>query len=361
MINRLQLITVVVIFFNSCSSKVEKAKPNIESITESVYASGIVKSKNQYEVRSTVNGIIENIYVTEGDTVNAGALLLSISNLAQRLNKGNAELNAAFSDANANKGKLNEASLMIDFAKNRMNNDSALFFRQKNLWQQQIGSKTELEQRELSYKNSKADYYSSILKYDELKKQIDFTSAQSKNNLLIASKLENDYTIKSDIEGIVYIINKSKGDMIDVQTPIAVIGDAHVFILEMEVDQNDILKIKKGMSVLVTLDSYKGKVFEAEVTKINPLMNARTQTFLIEAEFIDAPEVLYPNITFEANIILQSKSKALLIPRNYMLNDSTVLKANGDSIIVKTGLKDYQKIEIISGISVNDELIKPEE
>lgn len=173
--------------------------------------------------------------------------------------------------------------------------------------------------------------------------------------------LENDYTIKSDIEGVVYNINKSKGDMIDVQTPIAVIGDAHVFILEMEVDQNDILKIKKGMSVFVTLDSYKGKVFEAEVTKINPLMNARTQTFMIEAEFIDAPEVLYPNITFEANIILQSKSKALLIPRNYMLNDSTVLIANGDSIIVKTGLKDYQKIEIISGISVNDELIKPEE
>ena len=361
MINRFLLIVVVVIFFNSCSSKVEIVKPTIESITESVYASGKIKSKNQYEVRSTVNGIIENIYVTEGDTVNAGALLLSISNLAQRLNKGNAELNAVFSDANANKGKLSEAGLMIDLARNRMNNDSALFFRQKNLWQQQIGSKTELEQRELLYKNSKADYYSSILKYDELKKQIDFTSAQSKNNLLISSILENDYTIKSDIEGIVYNINKSKGDMIDVQTPIAVIGDAHVFILEMEVDQNDILKIKKGMSVLVTLDSYKGKVFEAEVTKINPLMNARTQTFLIEAEFIDAPEVLYPNITFEANIILQSKSKALLIPRNYMLNDSTVLKANGDSIIVKTGLKDYQKIEIISGVSINDELIKPEE
>jgi hypothetical protein len=133
------------------------------------------------------------------------------------------------------------------------------------------------------------------------------------------------------------------------------------FILEMQVDEYDILKIKKGLTVLVTLESYKGKVFEALVTKINPLMNERSKTFLVEAEFVKQPEILYPNISFEANIVINSKEKAILIPRDYLLNDSFVVKPNGDKIAVKTGLKDYQKIEIISGINAEDELVKPKE
>jgi len=127
----------------------------------------------------------------------------------------------------------------------------------------------------------------------------------------------------------------------------------------MQVDENDILLIKNGQKVLVNLDSYKGKVFEAVVTRINPLMNERNKTFLVEAEFTQKPERVYPNITFEANIIIQEKSGALLIPRTYLLKDSLVIKSSGDTVPVKTGLKDYQKVEILSGIKQDDELVKP--
>ena len=81
---------------------------------------------------------------------------------------------------------------------------------------------------------------------------------------------------------------------------------------------------------------------------------------MVEAEFIQKPERIYPNITFEANIIIQEKSGALLIPRIYLLKDSLVIKSNGDTVVVKTGLKDYQKVEILSGIKSDDELLKPE-
>ena len=352
---------IILLFAFSCKNKVEKIKPSVEPITESIYASGILKSRNQYQAFATVNGIVENVFVAEGDTVKKGTPILSISNETQKLNKENAELAAAFSDINANQGKLNEAMLFIELSKNIMKNDSALYFRQKNLWQQQVGTKVDLELRELSYQNSKAAYYSSIVKYADLKRQLDFTSSQSKKNLLISSNLESDFTLKSEIDGIVYGIYKSKGEIVGLQTPLATIGDAKHFILEMQVDEYDILKIRRGQTVLVTLDSYKGKVFEASVTKINPLMNERSLTFLVEAEFTKQPEVLYPNITFEANIVLQSKDKAILIPRDYVLNDSMVTKSDGTKIVVKTGLKDYQKIEILSGISTNDELIKPTE
>ena len=86
------LLFLLPIFIFSCKSKVEKIKPSVSSITSSVYASGLVKSKNQYQVFTTVSGIIKDIFVAEGDTVKAGTLLFALVDEAQRLNKENAAL-----------------------------------------------------------------------------------------------------------------------------------------------------------------------------------------------------------------------------------------------------------------------------
>ena len=87
-----KLFIVLAIFLYGCKSKVEKIKPTIESISESIYASGTVKSKNQYQAFAPVNGIVENVFVSEGDTIKKGENILSVSNEAQRLSKENAEL-----------------------------------------------------------------------------------------------------------------------------------------------------------------------------------------------------------------------------------------------------------------------------
>ena len=352
-------IAFLIVF--SCKSKIEKIKPIIQSISESIYASGKLKSKNQYEGFVTVNGNIDHIFVSEGDTVEIGTPILSISNQTQKLNKENAELSAEFADYDKNLGKLIDAKSMIYIANNKLKNDSALFFRQKELWNQQVGSKIEYEARELAYQNSKASFYSATLKYKDLQRQLKFNASQSKKNLLITSNLESDYTMKSEIDGIVYSLNKKKGEIVNPQIPLAVIGDAKNFTLEMQVDEYDILKVTNGQLVIVTMDSYKNKVFKAKVTKIYPLMNVKSKTFLVEATFTNPPAKLYPNISFEANIVLHTKEKSMLIPRSFLLNDSLVVKSNGDKVAVKTGLKDYQMVEILSGISVEEELQKPKQ
>ena len=107
------------------------------------------------------------------------------------------------------------------------------------------------------------------------------------------------------------------------------------------------------------MDSYKGEVFEAIVTKLNPLMNERTKSFLVEATFTRQPPVLYPNLTVEANIITAVKEKALTIPRNYLVDDSLVYISNTEKKSVKTGLKDFQKVEILSGLQSTDVIYKP--
>ena len=353
------LFILLTLSFIACNKKGETTKPTKSAISESIYASGTIKSKNQYQAFATVTGIIEEVFVSEGDSLQVGTTILKISNKAQQLNLENAELAANFSDVSANQGKLNDAKQLIVLSKIKLRNDSLLFVRQQSLWNQKIGSKVELEQRELAFQNSSSNYYSALIKYNDLKRQVEFNAAQARKNVSISSKIENDFTVKSEINGILYSLTKSKGDLVTPQTPLAVVGDANEFVIELQVDEYDILSIKKGLPVLVTLDSYKNKVFKAVVTKINPMMNERSKTFLVEAEFTETPEVLYPNISLEANIILQTKENALLIPRNYLLPNNRVINSNGDTIAIKTGLKDYQKIEVVSGINENEELIKP--
>lgn len=352
-------LALLSIFLFSCGDSVETIRPSIESITSSVYASGVLKSKDQYQAYASVSGIVKQVFVIEGDTVKKGDPILTVSNEVQQLNAENARIFSDFNALSANQGKLNEAASLIEFTGNKMRNDSALFYRQKNLWEQEIGTKVELEQRELALQNSKNTYSSALIRYNDLKRQLNFASSQARKNLSISQSLAGDYTLKSEIDGIVYTIYKLKGEILSPQTSVAVIGAADKFILEMQVDENDILMVKNGQKVLVNLDSYKGKVFEAIVTRINPLMNERNKTFMVEAEFIKKPERVFPNITFEANIIIQEKSGALLIPRIYLFRDSLVIKSSGDTVVVKTGLKDYQKVEILNGINKDDELLKP--
>ncbi|MDZ4669126.1 MAG: efflux RND transporter periplasmic adaptor subunit [bacterium] len=343
----------------SCKESVEKFKPTYASITESVYASGVVKSAKQYNVFAKASGSIETIYVKEGDMVKKGNPLISLSNEVSRYNMENAKLNAAYSDAQSNQDKLNEARQFEELQKSKMKLDSSMWARQQRLWDQNVGTKVELEQRELNYKNSKSGYQSARVRHEDLKKQIALGSNQSKNLLSISKKMESDFTIKSEIDGMVFSLQKEIGDMVTPQVAVALIGDPTKFILEMQVDEYDIFKVTIAQRVFVKMDSYKGKVFEAKINKISPVMNERSKTFLVEAAFIDQPSKLFPYITFEGNIEINTKQKALLIPRNLMLNDSTVKRANGELVQIKTGLMDAQFAEIISGLTENDELILP--
>jgi HlyD family secretion protein len=355
------VIPISLIFFLlvSCKSKQDKIKPVEEKITESVYASGVIKSKNQYQVFSAVNGLVDQVLVTEGDIVKKGDPIIRLSNSTAQLNSENARISADYSSIAANTEKLNELKINIDLAKTKMENDASLLERQRNLWAQQIGSRNEVDQRELAYKSSLNAYEAAKLRYTELQKQISFQARQSQKNLQISNTIADDYTIKSETEGKVYSILKEKGEMVNTQSPVALVGDSLAFTLELQVDEYDIARVRVGQKIVLSMDSYKGQIFEAVVEKINPLMSERSKSFTIEAGFVTQPPALYPNLTCEANIVIQEKEKTLTIPRAYLQENDYVLLANKEKRKVTTGLKDYQKVEIISGLTINDVILKP--
>ncbi len=353
------LLFICLSFFFSCKSKKEKIYPIQESITESVYASGITKSKEQYDVFSTVSGVIASIPVKEGDLIKKGGTILIISNTAASLNTENAVLSADYSSIGANQEKLKEAEVNTRLALEKMKSDDLLRQRQQELWKEGIGSKNELEQRQLTYQNSKTAYQAASLRYTQLEKQIRFQDQQSQTNLAIASDKNKDYTIRSNVDGKVYILNMKPGEMVNTLTPVATIGDANEFMLELQVDEYDITRIKPDQEIIVSMDSYKGQTFRARVTSIDPLMNNKSKSFTVKARFEKQPGQLYPNLTCEANIVILQKENAVTIPRSYLLPGDSVLLKNGKKKKVTVGLKDYQKAEILNGVTTSDQLYKP--
>ncbi|TDQ19713.1 multidrug efflux pump subunit AcrA (membrane-fusion protein) [Algoriphagus boseongensis] len=352
-------LSLGVLVFSCGTSDTPTITPTTQSITESVYASGLIKAKDQYEAFALANGPIQEIFVSEGDTVAIGTPILKIFSEAEKLRRENAQLAQNYADQQANQTRLKDLELSIELAKSKLRNDSLLWVRTKNLWSKGIGTAVDLEQKELNYKNSKTSYESALLRYRDLKREIDFNSKSASKNLRISEVLEEEYILKSKIEGVVYSIPKEIGEMVSPQIPLAVIGKAGEFILELQVDEYDIAKVKKDQVVMIQMDSFKEEVFEGKVTKIYPIMDSRSKTFTVEAVFTKGPSRLYPNLTLEANIITQTKENTLIIPRNYLWNDNEVITVDGDTIPVKVGIKTYQYAEILEGISSTTELIQP--
>ncbi len=356
---RITGLTIILLAFLSCKKKEIKINPTKENITESVYASGIIKSINQYQVYAPVNGLIKNIFVKEGDKVKKDETIVQIMGEIAKLNTASAEIAANNNTISNNADKLNELKSNINFLKSKMENDLSLAERQQNLWNEGIGSRNELDQKRLSYKNALASYNAALFRYNDLQRQLKFSAAQSNNNVQISKTIANDFLVKSQVNGMVYSILKKNGEMVNTLNPIAIIGGASNFIIELQVDEYDIGKIKPNQKVIITMDSYKDKVYEAVITRIIPIMNERTRSFTVEAIFVIQPNVLYPNLTAEANIVIQSKKNILTIPREFLINDSLVLMSDKSKRKITVGLKDYQKAEVINGLITTDVIMKP--
>ena len=110
---------------------------------------------------------------------------------------------------------------------------------------------------------------------------------------------------------------------------------------------------------MLTLDAYGSQVFTARVSKIYPQKDERNQTFLVEAQFQQSPETLYPGLSGEANIIVDTKENALTIPRAYLLQGSKVKTEEG-VVNVEIGIQSLETVEIISGINANTWIYKPQ-
>ncbi|NNM17026.1 MAG: HlyD family efflux transporter periplasmic adaptor subunit, partial [Croceitalea sp.] len=197
-------------------------------------------------------------------------------------------------------------------------------------------------------------------KYERTKNELQTQLQQAENNYKSTSTVSKDFTVSSKIDGTVYALYKNPGEIVNTMEPVAAIGKSKDFVVELQVDEIDIVKLEVGQKILITLDAYQGEVFEARLRKIFPRKDERSQTFKIEAIFNQAPAKLYPGLSGEGNIIVAEKKEALTIPKSYLIRNSMVKTEDGE-VEVTIGLQTLDSVEILEGIDEKTALLKPEQ
>lgn len=350
---------LILFVITACSKNQDRILPEERTIVESVYSSVTIQPDSLYQVYAIVAGIVDRNLVEEGQKVLKGEAIIEIINNTPKLNTQNAKLSLELAKENydGSSAILNGIEEEISAAKLTLKNDSVNYYRQKNLWDQRIGSKIDFDNKQLKYELSQNSLQLLRSRYNRTKNELQTALKQARNSYQASLINTKDFTVKSKINGKVYALYKEPGEIVSTAQPLAAIGKEDDFIIELLVDEVDIVRIKKGQQVIIGLDAYDGVVFSGNVSKIYPKKDERNQTFKVEALFTESPEVLYPGLSGEANIIISQKDKVLTIPRDYVIDNSKV-KTDQGLIEPTFGLQNMEYVEIISGISKDTYIYK---
>jgi multidrug efflux pump subunit AcrA (membrane-fusion protein) len=350
----------LMLFLGACNHGEETVRPQLTDITESVYASVTVQPKDQYQAFPAVAGILVQNLVSEGDIVKSGQPIAQIDNSNPELSSKNARLSLDLAQQNlyGEQSILKELEAQIQSARLKMRNDSINYERQKALRANNIGSESDFDARKLAFETSKENLGLLQARLRQTRNQLKVQLEQARNNYEASLNTKRDFTVTSQMDGRVYELTMEAGELVSQQQPIALIGNKDTFILELLVDEVDIARIQLHQTVIVRLDAYKTETFKAQVSKIYPSMDVRSQSFKIEAVFRQRPPKLYPGLTGEANIIIQTKENVLTIPQDYRLEDNKVRTKAGEQT-VQTGLENFERIEILEGLDTSTVLLKP--
>ena len=357
----LALFALTISFF-SCSDESKKIQPTRQDITLSVYASAKVLPANHYTAFSQYTAVIDEIRIQAGDTVQLGDTLVLFKAQRQKLEKENADLNQSLAKENfiGSGSEIAQLQNEINALQTQFDIDSTNYQRQLRLWENNIGSQSQLESRHVAYTHTKSRLSTAEDRLAQMKVRLRNQYRQSINKSQLVEIGVQDFIVFSKLPNArVYDIYKEEGELILPQEPLLLVGSRDSFQIELEVDEVDIAQIEKGQKVILALDAIPDSTFTCEITRIEPNKNERTQTFTVRAEFVELPAKLFSGISGEANIIIRTKQNALTVPAEYITSDNKVITNEGE-VEITMGDRNLDRVEILSGIDENTELTLPE-
>jgi multidrug efflux pump subunit AcrA (membrane-fusion protein) len=344
---------------NSCKNENE-ITPVIQDIKELVFASGQLEWENAYNLTAQTDGVLIDVNFEEGDKVLAGSVLARIDNETNTINTQVAKEQLVIANENltANAPQIQQLEQNILFAESKYNQDKIQAERYERLRKQDVGSKVDYENAQLSAKNSLANL--NALQHQKLqilqqaktqqistKGQVQNSEAIQKHNQLIATE-----------SGTIIKKLKTKGDYVRKGEAIAIIADEQKIEAVLNVDENSIGKIQPGQSVYVQLNTNKNIIYTAKITEILPAFDTQTQSFICKVNFDEALSASLYGTQLEANVLVGEKKNAVLIPREYVGYGNKVnVKGNKQSVFITPGIISSEYVEVLSGIDTSDVLL----
>jgi HlyD family secretion protein len=356
-------LALCAVAFVSCRNGDDGIKPQVKPLVEAVYASGFVVAKDEYEVFAQVEGHLADKLVSDGEPVKKGDPLFVIESGQQsaRYQMAKEAFGIASTNYHERSPVLQELKAAMETAHSKMEYDSLNFVRYTNLIKSNATSRTEFDRIKLSYENSQNEYTLQKSRYEKTKNQVYLEWQNAKNQLVIASDESGRYIVRSEVDGIVLMTAKEKGELIRRNEVIGVVGKSNAFYFELSVDELDVQRVKPGQEVLVKIDAYPGKTFSAIVTKVFPMVDRKQQAVRVDAELKEALPGAFSGLALEANIVIRKKENAIVIPKSKLLpGDSVFIQSDdGDKKIkVVKGIETFDEVEITAGLNPGNLLVE---
>lgn len=244
--------------------EVETAKVQRKTIIETISASGKLQPKTEVKISAGVSGEIIDLTVKEGDRVNKGQLLVRIKpdNAESMVEKAMAGVNQMEAQVASSKAAKSQAEAQLAKAK-------LMYNRNKILFDQKAISQTEFENFETEYSIAKSQLESALQGI----KAAEFTLASARAGLKEAQDSKNKTLIYAPMTGTVSKLNMKVGEQVlgtmQMQgTEIMRIADMSVMEVQLDVNENDIVRLHKGDTANVEIDAYRNDKFKGIVTEV---------------------------------------------------------------------------------------------
>jgi HlyD family secretion protein len=356
--NLLYILTCGVIFL-SCGKKTNETTPVRKDISEAVFASGILEPENKYNLIAQSEGYIVELKFDNGDMVKKGQLLAIIDNKTNEINAQSAEhlLGLAGQNASPEGPTLKQAQASLQLLKEKFGQDSIQYLRYQKLFQSNSVSKLELETAKLAYESSKTNYNNASQNYRFLKQQTEQQLVIQRSQRDVSSVTGGYNEIKAVLSGKVYRKFKEAGEYVRKGDIIATIGNADTLHANLNVDENNITKIRVGQEVLIQLNVNSQKTYKAKVSEIVPSFDEATQSFICKAQFTDKLDFNIAGTQLQANIIVAEKKNALVIPKLFLGYGNKVKTKSKGEVVIKPGFISGEWVEVVEGLNENETII----
>lgn len=357
----IQMLVLTMVLASGCNRD-EKISPQRKDIVDAVFASGDLEMKDRYMVTSISEGYLLKSFVDEGDTISMGQELFHIRDDAPQAQLKNAE--AAYQHALRNMQpdspvlqKLNQQLVQLQ---NQLKTDSLNFRRFQHLISSNAVSRADYDQAKLAYENTRAGLKAQKNTIDDTERNLRLDLLNARANLVAQQDNSGYYTLAGKVDsGIVLQTMKEDGELVKKGETLAEIG-AGEFIAMLDIAEEDINRVTLGQEVYIELNTQKDKSYKARITKLHPAFDQDEQSFIAEAVFTQPVPFLKSGAQLQANIVVQKKQNALVIPSSCLFsNDQVKVEGKDDPVKVETGITTNEWVEIVKGVDEHDVLTMP--
>ncbi|HWS60891.1 MAG TPA: efflux RND transporter periplasmic adaptor subunit [Flavobacterium sp.] len=368
------------------SVEIENAKTT--TIVETVSATGKIQPEIEVKISSEVSGEIIALNVIEGQVVKKGDLLVKIN--PDLYTSG---YNRTVSNLSGTKANLSQADASFKEAK-------ANYDRNKTLFEKGIISKSDWDKSVATFEVAKANKQSAYYNVQSASATVN----EAKDNL-------GRTTIYAPADGTISVLNVELGERVlgtqqMAGTEILRVANLNNMEVEVDVNENDIVKIKVGNEAKVEVDAYLKKQFKGIVTSISnsasstltadQVTNFKVKVRILKESYQDLlegkPETyspFRPGMTATVDIITKTRTNVLAVPISSVVVKSDTIPVKGFKVeddkedkekktpksdkklecvfvkvgdkakirIIKTGIQDDTNIEVLTGLKKGDVVI----